>query len=79
MADLVQFSITRISNANMNVPRWSIAGKIVDSQAQASVVADFSGVNAVTFPTVLGQLTQAQQDRLVELIVRQILEFKFGV
>jgi hypothetical protein len=79
MPDLLEFSVTRIAPASMSVPRWTISGKIVDSKNQGLVLQDFTGGNTVTFPNVLGQLTNAQQDRLVEMIVRQILEFRFGL
>jgi hypothetical protein len=80
MADLMQFSVTRNGTVSLpNAPTWRISGKIVDSATQQTVLADFTGANVVNFPQVLGQLTNAQQDRLVEMIVRQILEFKFGI
>jgi len=79
MPDLIEFSVVRSGTASLTVPVWTIAGKIVDSKTQQTVIADFTGANTVKFPQVLGQLTNAQQDRLVEMIVRQILEFKFGV
>jgi hypothetical protein len=78
MADLRNFSITRLSNQNVNAPRWQISGQVVevDRGASSVVLRDFSGANAITFPQVLGQLTNAQQDKLVEMIVMFLLEAK---
>jgi hypothetical protein len=74
---LVNFSITRIANATISVPRWTISGQIVDSKSQQTVLQDFTGANAVTFPTVLGNLTAAQQDELVPQIVIWLLQKRF--
>jgi hypothetical protein len=79
MPDLVQFSITRLANATLSVPRWQVAGQLVDSKTQQTVLADFTGANAVIFPTILGQLTQARQDELVAGWITGILHDRFGV
>lgn len=79
MADLVQFSITRLANASLSVPRWQVAGKIVDSQTQQTVLQDFTGANAVIFPTILGQLSNARQDELVAGWITGLLHDRFGV
>jgi hypothetical protein len=78
MADLRNFAITRLSNQNINAPRWQISGQVVevDRGADSVVLRDFSGANSVTFPQVLGTLTNAQQDKLVEMIVMYLLEAK---
>lgn len=79
MPDLVQFSITRLANASLSVPRWSVAGKIVDSKTQQQTLADFTGANAIIFPTVLGNLTTAQQDDWVAQVIGDLLHKRFGV
>ena len=79
MPDLMNFSITRLANANLSVPRWSIEGQFVDSQTQQTVLRDFMGANAVLFPNVLGNLTDEQQDRWVESVIRDLLHQRFGV
>jgi hypothetical protein len=77
MPDLVQFSITRLANASVSIPRWTVAGRIVDSKTQQTVLQDFTGANAVTFPNVLGNLTAAQQDDFVQHVVLEILQKRF--
>ena len=79
MPDLIQYSVTRLANANLNVPRWRVEGKIVDSQTQQTVLNDFTGANAVTFPNVLGNLTSAQQNRWVEDVVQDLIYRRFGI
>jgi hypothetical protein len=74
MSDLVEFSVVRNGTANLTVPVWTIKGKVVDD---GRVSADFSA--GINFPQVLGQLTNNQQDRLVEKIVRDIITYRFGV
>lgn len=76
MPDLRNFSVTRSGTARIPVPVWTISGQVVevDRGPSSVVLRDFSGANAVTFPQVLGQLTDAQQDRLVEMIVMFLLE-----
>lgn len=76
MPDLTDFSIVRSGNTQLTVPTWTIKGKIVNDRS-GTVLADFS--SGVNFPQVLGQLTANQQDFVVEMIVRKILEFRFGV
>lgn len=78
MADLLDFSITRLANASVSIPRWRVEGRIVDSQTQRDVVRDFTGANAVTFPNVLGNLTAAQQDEWVQQVVTDLIFKRFG-
>jgi hypothetical protein len=78
MPDFQNFSITRLANQNVNIPRWSISLQVVDSQTGA-LIRDFTGANAITFPQVLGQLTNAQQDEMVELIVSWLIRKRAGL
>lgn len=73
MPDLQNFSITRTTNQNMTVPRWIISFQVTNEKTGA-LLRDFTGGNTFMFPTVLGTLTNAQQDRLVEKIVQYIIE-----
>ena len=78
MPDLQSFSVTRNGTVSLPAaPTWIIAGKITDSQTGA-VLQDFTGANAVNFPQVLGNLTNAQQDDFVQRVVIDILSKRFG-
>lgn len=79
MADLLDYSVTRIANATISVPRWRVEGRIVDSQTQQQVIADFTGANSVIFPTVLGNLSSAGQDRWVQQVVQDLIFKRFGI
>lgn len=73
-----EFSITRIAPAQLTVPRWSIALKVTDSATDA-ILKDLTGVNALVFPTVLGQLSTAEQDEMVQMIVGWLIRKRAGV
>jgi hypothetical protein len=78
--DLIGFSVTRNGTVSLpNAPTWLIAGKIVDSTNQSTVLQDFTGANAVSFPQVIGNLTAAQQDDFVARVVQDILSKRFGL
>lgn len=79
MPDLLDYSVTRLSNATLSVPRWSVEGRIVDSQTQQTVIEDFTGANAVVFPSVLGNLSAAGQDRWVHQVVQDLIFKRFGI
>jgi hypothetical protein len=77
--DVLDFSVTRLSAVTVSLPRWRVEGRIVDTSDQTRVLKDFTGANAVTFPSVLGNLTQAQQDEWVERIVHELILRRFGI
>jgi hypothetical protein len=78
MADLIEFTVTRGASIQVTIPQYTISGKVVDSETQETVLADFSGANAIQFPQILGQATQAQLEALLNLIVRAIITAKTG-
>jgi hypothetical protein len=78
MPDLINYSVTRLSNASLSVPRWQVQGQIVDSQTQQTVIADITAANIV-FPTVLGQLSTTEQDDWVNGVVQQLIFKRFGL
>lgn len=79
MPDLLDFKLTRLSAVSVTVPRWQVEGRIVDSATQQDTLADFTGANAVVFPTVLGQLTQAKRDEWVQKVVTDLIYERFGI
>ena len=78
MPDLVNYSVTRLANASVTIPRWQINGQIVDSQTQKIVIADITADNAI-FPNVLSKLTNQQQDDWVSSVVQQLIFKRFGL
>lgn len=78
MPDLKNFSVTALSNATISVPRAQLSGQVVSSDPTQTVIADFTGANAVVFPNVLGSLSVSDRLELVELIATWLLK-KRGV
>jgi len=78
MADILQFQITALASASVNVPRAQIEGKVVDSANQSTVIADFTGANALIFPAVITTLTAAQRLELAQLIAGWLIRTKAG-
>lgn len=74
MPDLKNFAITGRSTASLSVPRATLSGQVVTSDAAATVIRDFTGANAVLFPEVLGQLSVAERFELVEYISIWLLQ-----
>lgn len=79
MSDIMNLTITKLSSANVNVPRVQIQCKIVDSSNQDIVLADLTGANAILFPAVIAQLTTEQRDEFVEMIINWLIRAKSGV
>lgn len=76
--DLQEYTITRISAAQMTVPRWTVSFHVTDSDT-GEVVFDRTGANAITFPTILGQLTNAQQDEFVAHVMAWLIRKRLGL
>jgi hypothetical protein len=74
--DLVNFTITPLASANVNVPRATVSGQAVDSTTGA-LLQDFTGANAVQFPLVLASLTGAERLELLNMIVVWLLNKRF--
>ena len=79
MPDILQFQITPLASASVNVPRAQIEGKVVDSTNQQTVIADFTGANALVFPAVIATLTAQQRLDLAQLIAGWLLRTKAGL
>jgi hypothetical protein len=77
MADLLDYQIVRGSNLSVTVPRYTVSGRIVDSGNQANVRQDFTGANALVFPTVLASLTAAELDEFITMMMNWILRKRF--
>lgn len=78
MADLQNFTITPLGNANVNVPRATISCTVTDSMTGA-VIADFTGANVINWPGVISTLTAAQRRELIDLIANYLVLVKAGL
>lgn len=78
MPDFQNFSITRGNNANVNIPTWTISGRITNSQTGATI-QDFTGGNVIRFPQVLGNLTTAQQNEFVSEVIQMLIRRRFNI
>lgn len=80
MPDLQNFSITPLSNANVNVPRFRIEATITDSQTGA-VFNDFTGPNAITFPADLASIlpTAAERREFIDQLAHYLIRKKAGL
>lgn len=79
MPDFLNFLITPLGSANVNVPRAQIEARVVDSSDQSVVIADFTGANALIFPAVIGTLTAAQRLELAQFIAGWLIRTKAGL
>jgi type IV secretory pathway TrbD component len=79
MADLIDFSITPLASANVNVPRATIEARVVDSSDQNIVIADLTGANALIFPAVITTLTPEQRRQLIQLVAHWLVRVKAGI
>lgn len=74
MPDLQNFSVTKIANQTItNAPRYQISCLVTNSTTGA-VIRDFTGANAITFPQVLGQLSEAERVEMIELICNWLID-----
>lgn len=78
MPDFQNYSVTRRSAVNVNVPRYEIQVRVTDSNTGATI-ADFTGANALMWPGVLSTLTAEQRDVLIDQIASMIINMKAGI
>lgn len=80
MPDLQEFSITLLTNATVNVPRFRIECVITDSQTGA-VLQDLTGANAIVFPTDLGTIfpTAAEKREFIDQLAHYLIRKKAGL
>lgn len=78
MADIQNFLITPLTNANINVPRARIEATVNDSNT-GTILADFTGVNALIWPGVVSTLSAEERRELVDIIAIWLIHKKAGV
>jgi len=79
MPDILNYSVTVLGAANVNVPRATIAARVVDSSNQSIVLADFTGGNALNWPGVLTTLTATQRQQLIDMVATTIILMRAGL
>lgn len=72
MPDLRDFVITKLTNATMSVPRYQIACRVYSDRGQ--LLRDFTGANALIFPNVLANLSEAERVEMIELIANWVID-----
>lgn len=75
MPDLQNFSVVRGQPANINTPTHVIEALVVEGQ---TTLADFTGENAIRWPSVLSLLTQEQQDEIASGLANTLIEMRRG-
>jgi hypothetical protein len=78
MPDLNNFAVTRTDAANINVPTHQFAATVTDSSTGATI-ADFTGPNVISWPSVLATLSPVQQDQIAQQIAQKIVLIKAGL
>ena len=78
MPDLTNFSITQNAPAQITCPSATIEARVVDSTT-SELLADFTGPNAIQFPSVLTSLSPPQRLELVNMVCSFIIFSKAGV
>jgi hypothetical protein len=77
MPDLSVYSVTEDAQpATITVPTYTIEAKLVDG---ATTIADYTGSSALSFPGVLGALTEAQRSELLDMIGNTVVQMKAGL
>lgn len=75
MPDLQNFSVVRGSPSNLNVPTHVIEALVVEGQ---TTLADFTGENAIRWPSVLSLLTPEQQDEIAQNLANTLIDMRRG-
>lgn len=80
MAVISNLSITQSASVQINVPDTVVSCQIIDDTVYPQVVlADFTGVNAVHWPSCLSGMTTPQQAQVLNAVQTIILSLKSGV
>lgn len=80
MADFLNFGITRGVPAQVNVPTHNIAVRVVDTEADPDAeIANYTGENALRWPSVLATLTAEQQDEIAADVANKLIGWKAGL
>jgi hypothetical protein len=79
MVMLQQYAVTRNGTVNINnFPRYTITAQVIGDDG-TTVLADFTGANALSFPAVLSTLTAQQRDDFIAMIAIWIVRVRAGL
>jgi hypothetical protein len=70
MADLQNYSVERGNASQAVVPTHVFSGQLVEGQ---SVLHDFTGANAIRWPTCLAQLPIEVQDEIAQQVATRVI------
>lgn len=79
MADLMGFSVTKVGTVQATIPVVTISCTVVDSADQSKVLADFTGANAISFPTVWKTLSADEKDEFADMVADWLIRTKAGL
>jgi hypothetical protein len=74
MADYLDYTLTPLGSANVNVPRATISVRVVDSSNQATTLLDLTGANTIAWPAEWGQLTNDERLELGHIIANYLIQ-----
>ncbi len=79
MASLQEYVVTDTGRKNIpgSMPTFTIAGKVYDNAG--TLVADFTGANAISFPAVVATLTDAEIATLKQMVAMWLILTKAGL
>lgn len=76
MPSIRQFTVAPLVAVQVTVPRFQIEAQILDDDG--TVIADYTGANALVFPAVLATLTPAQRRLVLEGMLLKLLLYRAG-
>ena len=77
MANIQNFSVTPGNPAQINVPTHQINASVQEDDG--TVIADYTGANALRWPEVLNSLSPEQQQQIADANAQQVVLMKAGL
>ncbi len=78
MADFQNYAATPGTAVSITVPKYTISCQVTDSTTGA-VLADYTGANALQFPSVLTGLSVAQYKQVMDVLAPMLVHIKSGL
>ena len=79
MPDKLDYTITVGSNITITVPRITVSVRVVNSQNQATVISDQTGVNSFEVWQALRDLTAPQKRAVMRRIIDRLVDIRAGI